>query len=530
MSKIAAGSYATIYKYSPGEGDGELSDENTVIKYYRVPRGNGLSSAYREIEMLSHLRHPNIIRMTGIVCDKYRPRGELRYNPDRDGGLHILMEQARYTLSNIDYSAMQTETIKKVTLDILLGLSYLHRNGVIHRDLSPNNILLMKGDGRACICDMGMAKYYTSEIEVNDIYVHPFVRAPEMYALSSYDYRADVWSLGVIVATMLLGENPFEYLRSKVIEQNPALSTLPSSTKTTYGALAMILSHIPLCPNEEVAARWIRRCVGDVDATPLMTIVRGRREGALLSPLREIEKDDPQAYSFLECCLAFQRKDRMDTGGLLSHPWLSQYGDFISLSLSSIVLSPINPRDWREVTLPPSSTRREIKEYLESYGDSFAPGGQIDRCTSRICLSLNIYYRVLSSVERDVGEDTKRTLLSDMKKGRLFLLYLVCVAVTLKYCGTNIVPEIRHYIPPEIADILLEDFLPDREYMVIDLLDRRFYQHTTYDVLVQNGMRVSQESAQSVWMQYLGGSTKRRCVEREYETYIKQVVAGGKSE
>lgn len=94
--------------------------------------------------------------------------------------------------------------------DAVVGLEYLHFQGVIHYDLKPDNILIA-GDGRAVISDFGVSRVHPNR---SDTAVGspgtPTYTAPEVWTRSSYKGRlADVWSLGVTLHAMCFGHLPF---------------------------------------------------------------------------------------------------------------------------------------------------------------------------------------------------------------------------------------------------------------------------------------------------------------------------------
>ncbi|XP_023689926.1 ribosomal protein S6 kinase alpha-6 isoform X2 [Paramormyrops kingsleyae] len=92
-------------------------------------------------------------------------------------------------------------------------VDYLHRQGVVHRDLKPSNILYMDDSGNPDsirICDFGFAKQLRGEsgLLLTPCYTANFV-APEVLMRQGYDAACDIWSLGVLLYTMLAGYTPF---------------------------------------------------------------------------------------------------------------------------------------------------------------------------------------------------------------------------------------------------------------------------------------------------------------------------------
>ena len=88
---------------------------------------------------------------------------------------------------------------------ILKGLIFLHSNGVVHRDIKPDNILLTKNKQNSQIivkiADFSLAEYF-HEKKLNAICGTPGYMAPEIFTEDEYDEKVDVYSLGIILYMM----------------------------------------------------------------------------------------------------------------------------------------------------------------------------------------------------------------------------------------------------------------------------------------------------------------------------------------
>lgn len=496
--KLGSGSYASVIKY-------EHEGEELALKRYSTPIDTGLSSCFREIEILSSLDHPHIIKYMGHYTGLAPPDPDLPKG-EEDGQLHILMELAENNLSSVIKSHSRSSThhrigleeslVKKYAAEILLGLEYLHYSQVIHRDLSCNNILVMK-DGRLTICDFGMSKYFLSSIEPNDLYVNPDYRAPEMYAQSWYDFRVDIWSVGVIIQMMLLGLNPFSVPPKLANENN-------------IQTIGRIISHIPRCPPD--LSKWLGKC-------------GLKLEGSLERRLRDREKGTKQPYcaqlseeirTFLARALCFHIKHRATASQLLDDPWLDSEREYITSTrrrhLTTSALE--NIRNPPTLIFPPSEIRDRLKEFILTLGeDQFGPRRGEGR-VNRICLSLSLMYRILARSDPIIR--------SDMEQGYLLPLYLVCLIISIKYYSTNTVAVHRRIVPRAMRKYCTVDYLRTRELLILEMINWRIYTKTSYDISLEEGIIFLESNRESLWEYYTSSRAGRHDVEGEMRQILRQ--------
>jgi mitogen-activated protein kinase 1/3 len=162
----------------------------------------------REIKLLKHLRHENIIRIKDMMPPLAR-------NVEDYKDVYIVTDLMETDLHRIIYSkqALSMEHTQFFMYQVLRALKYLHSANILHRDLKPSN-LLVNSNCDLKICDFGLARgLHDSHDEdmssggsllLTEYVVTRWYRAPEiMLACHQYSYPSDIWSCGCIFAELM---------------------------------------------------------------------------------------------------------------------------------------------------------------------------------------------------------------------------------------------------------------------------------------------------------------------------------------
>ncbi|KAF4740421.1 Mitogen-activated protein kinase kinase kinase 2 [Perkinsus olseni] len=188
-------------------GTGQL----LAIKMMDVDMDNDKDSALAkslmaEVELLQGLDHPHIVKFYGV---ELRPHAVCIFLEMMPGGcLQTLLRQL---------GALDQETARHYTDQVMSGLTYLHSRNIVHRDLKCANVLLSL-DGTVKVSDFGCSKRVkTLESSMggeNTILTHTITgsvpwMAPEVVGSAGHGRKADVWAVGCMVVEMLTAQPPW---------------------------------------------------------------------------------------------------------------------------------------------------------------------------------------------------------------------------------------------------------------------------------------------------------------------------------
>ncbi|KAH9938147.1 Pkinase-domain-containing protein [Fomitopsis serialis] len=188
-------------------------------------------TAMREIKLLQSLRHDNIVSLYEMMVS--------------NGSLFMVFEYMDHDLTGIlsqTQFAFTDAHLKSFCQQMLAGLAYLHRKGVIHRDIKGSNILINNA-GVLKLGDFGLARFYQKrrKSDYTNRVITLWYRPPELlFGTTVYGPEVDMWSAGCIMLELFTKKPVFQgndeihqldviyrIVGTPVVEQWPGMTSLP---------------------------------------------------------------------------------------------------------------------------------------------------------------------------------------------------------------------------------------------------------------------------------------------------------------
>ncbi|KAE8894442.1 Cyclin-dependent kinase [Phytophthora fragariae] len=237
LGKIGEGTYGMVFKaeaYSSAllprpssGGSGAAEDEEPMtfaiklVKSHKEGKNDVVlsSATVREIKLLRELHHDNVVHLHDVHVDA------------RDKSLALVFEYGDHDLHDIIVQSKQKPlgeyTRKSLMFQILKGVDYMHDAWVMHRDMKPQNILVVghgRKRGQVKLADLGLARVYKEPIkalsDVERVVVTLWYRAPELLlGAKHYTKAVDLWAVGCIFAELI---NTRELFCGKEVEGSNA--------------------------------------------------------------------------------------------------------------------------------------------------------------------------------------------------------------------------------------------------------------------------------------------------------------------
>ncbi|KAJ0410656.1 hypothetical protein ATCC90586_003725 [Pythium insidiosum] len=251
----------------------------------------------REIRLMRHLRHPNVVTVTDLM----RPPSFATFEDTYI--VTDLMETDLHRVIN-SQEPLSPDHIAYVTYQMLCALRYIHSAQILHRDIKPSNVLINR-DCLVKICDFGLARGFDVTPEgdtamdqaLTEYVVTRWYRAPELLLASRYSTAIDVWSVGCILVEMFLRKPVFPG-HDHVHQLNLILQTVGSPSPADMGFIT-----------NAKAKRWILK--------------QPQHAGKSLANV--CPSAPPEAIDLMTKLLAFDPRKRLSVDDAIAHPFLAAY-------------------------------------------------------------------------------------------------------------------------------------------------------------------------------------------------------------
>ncbi len=206
LERLGAGGMATVFKAE----DANLKRTVAIkILHEHLTFESNLRERFeQEAHIIASFNHPNIVQVFDFDV------------LERNGSQLYYMVMPLITGQSLsewieDYRKKDLlpplDQVKQIMLDLTSALTYAHKNGMIHRDVKPANVLFNQ-DQRAILTDFGIARLVKSSgmTQEGSIVGTPAYMAPEQALGGDIDHRSDLYALGVILFELLTGRVPFD--------------------------------------------------------------------------------------------------------------------------------------------------------------------------------------------------------------------------------------------------------------------------------------------------------------------------------
>src|SRR2546425_9338800 len=201
----------------------------------------------REARMAARLSQPNIIPIYAV-------------DEAQDFVFYVMAYVNGETLAHriATRGPLPAPEAARILREVAWALAYAHAQGVIHRDVKPENILLEQGTGRALVADFGIARLAQASggTGVGEVLGTPDFMSPEQASGEAVDGRSDLYSLGVVGYYVLSGKLPFEGSNAAAIMAKHLTVAAPATTTVAPGVPRALAQAIDRCLAKDPGERF----------------------------------------------------------------------------------------------------------------------------------------------------------------------------------------------------------------------------------------------------------------------------------
>jgi len=242
-SKLGVGSFASV-KLAKEKKTGKQHAIKIISMHPNKVTNSDLHNIRTEISIHKKLDHPNIIKFYDYIHKDHHVYLVLDFA--ESGNLYSYIHKRK---------SLSPEEIFRFFYQSTLAIQYLHQNDVLHRDIKPENLLLDKHKNIK-LCDFGWSTRRITEKRLTFCGTYEYM-APEIVHKKPYDYRVDIWSLGVLLYELIHREAPYKGRSLSEISKSLAKDHIRFSSSTHPEAKDLILKILKNNPNDRLSISQI---------------------------------------------------------------------------------------------------------------------------------------------------------------------------------------------------------------------------------------------------------------------------------
>jgi eukaryotic-like serine/threonine-protein kinase len=311
VGELGQGAMGVVYKATDPLIDRIVAIKTITLSLAQEEREEYEARFYQEAKAAGRLSHPNIV----TIFDVGRS-GDIAYI-----AMEFLQGRELRDILN-DEKLLPVDQVLDIVAQVALGLAYAHEHGIIHRDVKPSNIMVLR-DGHAKITDFGIARMASASVRTQTGMVlgSPKYMSPEQVMGKLTDQRSDIFSLGVMLYEMLTGQPPFTGENVNAIMYQ-TLNAIPPSPSSINPAVPDMLNFIVAkalakdlenrYQNARDLANDLRACRGTV---PSSAVTIDATKSAIAGLMPETAKGGKDSEDESEPVLTMRLSPSFDSAG-----------------------------------------------------------------------------------------------------------------------------------------------------------------------------------------------------------------------
>ena len=232
LKLLGKGGFGKVFLAELKQANGEMYAVKIIHKYYLVEYDAIENLGLEKEILITYGKHSHLSCLMATFQDEFNVYMVMEYIGGGDL-FNIITKEQKLPEKSVSFYIAETS----------LGLFYLHRKGVIHRDLKLENIMLTL-DGHAKIIDFGLSRegIFNGKTYAHTFCGTPTYMAPEIMNRGFYDCAVDLWSLGIITFELLTGLMP--YNGYDVHTLRPLVKRLPIFPSSLSIPSVVFISHL----------------------------------------------------------------------------------------------------------------------------------------------------------------------------------------------------------------------------------------------------------------------------------------------